>query len=111
MSMFPRPAVQASHVVRPCVMSEADFEARAAELQVSADELARLKTLKCNTFGRLAFACNYVPGHADDAPLRALGRAIAGVDPAPDDRMVFEAYTLAAADLKMRVDRKDDDLP
>ncbi|CAK9025202.1 Cation channel sperm-associated protein 1 [Durusdinium trenchii] len=67
--------------------SEADFEDRATAIGISTAELAQLKVLNYNTFGRLAFAANYVPGQADDAPLRSLAASIVGIDPAPADRM------------------------
>ena len=97
--------------------SSAEFEARAAEIGLAQGELNRLKTLGYNTFGRLAFASNFVPGQPDEAPLIRLASQITQQSPPPDDRvalvrrLVFESYTLAAADLKARTERKHEDAP
>ena len=97
--------------------SEAAFRSRAKEIGFNDAEIRRLGVLGYSTFGRLAFAANYVPGSSDETPLLKLGADITDVDPAPADRMplvrrlVFESYTLASADLRSRVERKDDDVP
>lgn len=97
--------------------SEADFKARAKEIGVSETEISNLVAANYATFGKLAFACNYVPGQSSDAPLLELAAAITGVDPAPANRLpmirrlVFESYSMAAADLRQRVERKDEDTP
>lgn len=97
--------------------SEADFKARALEIGVESDELNNLVRLSFNTFGKLAFACNYIPGQADDRPVRELAADVCGVSPAPAGRvavirrLVFDAYTLAAADVKLRTERNHDDAP
>ena len=99
------------------VDSGAEFDARAKIIGISDDDLARIHRLGYGTFGRLAFASNYTPGQADEQPLLALARQITASDPVPDAklppirRLVFEAYTLASADLRSRVDRRDDDGP
>ena len=99
--------------------SSAVFEARCKEMGLLEEEAARLKSKGWNTFALLAFACSYTPGQADDTNLVRLGAIITGSgasDP-PEDRMpvirrlFFEAYTLAAADLRSRVDRREDDAP
>ena len=99
--------------------SAAVFEARCREMGLLPDEAARLKSRGWNSFALLAFACSYTPGQADDTNLVRLGAIITGAgagDP-PEDRMpivrrlFFEAYTLAAADLRSRVDRREDDAP
>ena len=99
--------------------SAAVFEARCREMGLLPEEAARLKSRGWNSFALLAFACSYTPGQADDTNLVRLGAIITGAgagDP-PEDRMpivrrlFFEAYTLAAADLRSRVDRREDDAP
>lgn len=99
--------------------SVAVFEARAKEMGLPDEDLARISLKGWNTFARLAFSCSYTPGQADDTSLMRLGAAITGVganDP-PEERMpivrrlFFESYTLAAADLRARVDRRDEDAP
>lgn len=97
--------------------SRADFSARAKEIGVSDAELRNLEALGVDSFGKLAFASNFIPGQSDETSLLRLAKDITGVDPVPVDRLplirrlVFESYTLAAADLRMRLDRKDDDQP
>ncbi|CAJ1372152.1 unnamed protein product [Effrenium voratum] len=97
--------------------SAAEFEARATEVGILDAELTKLKAMRFHTFGRLAFASKYVPGQSDDGPLKVLASKITGEDPAPDDRLpvirrlVFEACTLAAADMRTRLERKDGDAP
>ena len=68
----------------------------------------------------LAFACNLIPGKSDDTPLLKLAAIITGVESAsevPDDRMpvirrlFFEAYTIAASEMRVRSERKADDPP
>ncbi len=67
------------------------------------------------TFGKFAFAANYTPGQADETPLLRLMARICGADPAPADRvplvrrLFFESYTLAAADLRSRLEKREDD--
>ena len=99
--------------------SVAVFEARSKEMGLLDDWASRIKAKGWNTFALLAFACSYTPGQADDANLVKLGAIITGTgasDP-PEDRMpvirrlFFDAYTLAAADLRSRVDRREDDAP
>lgn len=97
--------------------SEADFKSRCREVGFENDDIQRLMALGYSTFAKLAFASNYVPGQADEGPLKELAVEILGVDPPPTNkmplirRMVYESYTLAASDLKMRTERKDDDAP
>ena len=109
----------AALVVMSMLDSSAVFEARCKEMGLLDEEAARLKAKGWNTFALLAFACSYTPGQADDRNLVRLGAIItgAGAGEPPEDRMpvvrrlFFEAYTLAAADLRSRVDRRDDDAP
>lgn len=97
--------------------SEADFKARCREVGFADGDLTRFDALGYNTFAKLAFASNYVPGQVDEGPLKNLAIEISGVDPPPTAKMplirrlVYESYTLAASDLKMRTERKDDDAP
>ena len=96
------------------------FEARAGEVGLTTAELDRLRSRKWNTLGMMAFSCNFIPGQSDDTPLLKLAAVITGVDSIsdiPDDRMpvirrlFFEAYTLAASEMRMRSERKADDPP
>ena len=95
--------------------SEAVFESRATEIGLDAAEIGRAKTINVATFGKFAFAANYTPGQADETPLLRLMARICGADPAPADRvplvrrLFFESYTLAAADIRSRLEKREDD--
>ena len=99
--------------------SEAVFSARAREMGLVEDEINRIAARGWHTMGRFAFCVAYTPGQADEANLVRLGAVVTGTGAAdpPEDRMplvrrlYFEAYTLAAADLRSKVDRRDDDAP
>lgn len=97
--------------------SVAVFKNRALEIGLDEATLARLDVLGWNTFGKLAFASSYRPGQVDESPLITLAEQITEVSPPPLTqlplirRLVFESYTLAASDLKMRSERREDDTP
>ena len=97
--------------------SEADFKSRCRKLGLTEDHLQNLDNLSFASFGHLAFATSYTPGQQDDTALRALAVQIVGADPPPPAsmaivrRLVFESYTMAAADLKSRVERRTDEAP
>lgn len=97
--------------------SRAVFESRATEIGINAAELAGLAAAGVDSFGKMAFSCNYVPAQAEDRPLIALVARVCGVDPPPPDRepllrrLFFESYTLAAADRRSRLEKKDGDEP
>lgn len=97
--------------------SQADFLDRARKLGATDDEVNQLKALGYDTFGKLAFSTNYTPGQADDTSLKALAAQIVQADPCPPNRLpivrrlFFESFTLAAADMQLRVERKDDSIP
>ena len=97
--------------------SSAVFTARAGEIGLNEDEVNQLRALNLDTFGKFAFACNYVPGQADESPLIRLVSRVCSASPPPEDRvplvrrLFFESYTLAAADLRSRLDKKEGDEP
>ncbi|CAL1162136.1 unnamed protein product [Cladocopium goreaui] len=97
--------------------STADFLDRAAKLGANQQELQNLQALGYDTFGKLAFATSYTPGQQDDTLLKHLAAEVTGQDPPPAARLpivrrlFFESYTLAAADMQMRLERKDDAVP
>lgn len=97
--------------------SSADFLDRASKLGASQTERQNLQLLGYDTFGKLAFASSYTPGQQDETALKQLAADITGQDPPPASRLpivrrlFFESYTLAAADMQMRLDRKDDSTP
>ena len=63
-----------------------------------------------STIARWAFSSNYTPGVGDDAPFREVLRDALGRDPAAAEvavfrRLLFECWTLAAGDLRSRLER------
>ena len=100
--------------------SVAVFEQRATEIGLSGEEIARMTAKSWNTLARVAFACGYTPGQADESSLLKLARVVTDTpesSPLPDDRMPLirrlfvEAYTLSVTDLKARTERREDDAP
>lgn len=97
--------------------SSADFFDRAVKLGVSDPEIQNLRALGYDAFGKLAFSTNFTPGSADETPLLQLAAEITGVTPPTPNRfpvvrrLFFESYTLAAADMQLRLERKDDSAP
>jgi hypothetical protein len=95
--------------------SEAVFADRVHTLRLSA-HLSRFTELGWLTYADLAFSTSYVPGQGDDArfltdvALRGLGDA-AHKDLAGLRRLFFEAFSLAAADLRRKVEVGADDAP
>jgi len=97
--------------------SVAVLKNRAKELGLSDAICTRLDDLGWNTYGKLAFASNYQPGQIDETPLIKLAEEITQTrPPAPDvlpliRRLAYESYTLTAADLRSKIDRRDEDAP
>ena len=97
--------------------SEAEFSARVLEIGFPHDALEQMKSQGFNTFGKVAFATNFIPGQSDDSALITFSNNIFQIDPpSPGQlslvrRLVYESYTMAATDLKIRMERKDDDAP
>lgn len=97
--------------------SSAVFISRAEEIGLNRAEVTKLRTDGLDTYGKLAFACHDVPGQAQEQPLLDLRARICEVVPAPQDRvplirrLFFQSYTLAAADLRTKLEKKDDDQP
>ena len=97
--------------------SQADFIDRARKLGADEGEVTNLKTLGYDTFGKLAFSTNYTPGQQDETALKTLAAEIVGIDPCPSNRLpiirrlFFESFSFAAADMQLRVERKDDSVP
>jgi hypothetical protein len=95
--------------------SVAVFLERVAELGLSVhrDNFAQQGW---TTYAKLASATSYVPGALDETVfVREIVAVGLGREDHPDKgvlrRLFFEAYTLAAADLKHRVEVRTDDAP
>lgn len=97
--------------------STAVFESRALAMGLSSVEIGNLVSNGWGSFATFAFAANFVPGSANDSEFVQLCATVCGADPAPPARiplirrLYFEAYTLAAADLRQRVDGSHGDAP
>ena len=97
--------------------SEAVLRTRASAIGVTPGHIDQMVAAGYSSLGRFAFACNFVPGGADDAEFVALVATITGAAPpspaalACFRRLFFEAYTLAAADLRPKVSRDEDSAP
>ena len=95
--------------------SAAVFAERVAALGLSAHE-ERFRAAGWSTYAELAFSTSYIPGQPDDEKFleqiveRGLG-AREHADLAAIRRLFFEAYSLASADLKRKVEGSSEDLP
>ena len=99
--------------------SEAVFVERALELGLLQSELDVVKAAGWLSYARFAFSCHYSPGQADDQPFLRMASRVTGVgalEP-PENRLpvirrlFWESFTLAAAEMKARVERREDDAP
>ena len=92
------------------------LQGRAVEIGLRAEGLALLEQHGYISMGRFAFGSSYCPGSGDDA--KFLEEIVAPVWGETANakkkfarRLFFEAYTLAAADMKGKIDRTDGDPP
>ena len=99
--------------------SKAVFAERAKEIGMNDEELNIMQAKNWGTFGNLAFACSYKPGQENELPLLKLAATItkSGMEDPPEERMpiirrlFFEAYILASADMRARLEAREDDAP
>ncbi len=83
---------------------------------LSAPTIAALQAKGLTTLASYAFSSAYIPGNVDDRAFReavlipVLGSAD-HVEAAPMRRLLFESYTLSAAELRSRLDRQTEDAP
>ena len=99
--------------------SKAVFHTRALELGINEAELKVLKDKKWDSFGKIAFASSYQPGNPDETALLKLAAVITGSGAdEPDEerlpiirRLYFEAFTMASADFRSRIEQRDEDVP
>jgi hypothetical protein len=99
------------------IESEAVFRQRCREIGMSDDLFRKISDGGFKTMGSFAYSCSYVPGSADDSPLTLLARTVNGGADLPGDQMsqfrrvFFESFTLAQADLRLRLERGEDSQP
>jgi hypothetical protein len=97
------------------VDSSAVFKARALQVGIAAGDIVFLKNARLDTFAQYAFCSTYQPGGSDDGPLRTVleastGRVLTAGEMSAYRRLFYEAFTLAATDLKSKLDRGDDSI-
>ena len=95
------------------IESKAVFEKRATQLGLTAPEILQLEAVSLNTFGNLAFGCNWQPGMIDDTPLKDLAATVFNGVPTVRLMTIFrrlfsESTVLATAELRSRVEDDDD---
>eukprot|EP00971_Amphidinium_carterae_P344423 6484831-Amphidinium_carterae.2 len=98
------------------ITSEAEFRARVTQLGLSDDQWQKMRAKGWNTYATFAFSSGYTPGSPDDSQF--LERVVV---PVLDDAqhaqaavlrfLVHEAYGLAAAELKSKIERVGDEAP
>ena len=95
--------------------SRAFFLERCGIIGVSDDTVGRLEAKGFRTMAEWAFCCSYVPGAASEDPLlEVIDDVLGGRDAAKLPslrRLFFEAYTMAASDMKSRVERTGEEAP
>ena len=98
------------------IESSAVFRARGLALKLLAVDLDALATRGWSTIGTFAFSCASIPGQGNDADFVA--KVVTPVLGAPDHsrpailrRLFFECYTIAASDMRSKVDRAGDEPP
>ena len=96
--------------------SKAVFRARGLVLGLDDAVLVAMANLGWHTVGSYAFACSYVPGQGDDSlfktdvllpVLGSLNHPMASVL----RRFYFECYTMAASEMRSRLERTSNDPP
>ena len=106
--------VVSAAVLMSSVDSAAVFAARALQCKIPEALLTAINDEGLGTFTQLAFCTNFTPGSPDDAPLMSLLKKLnGGVDPTAGvassfRRLFVESYTLAAADLRSRLESRPD---
>ena len=95
------------------VESEVVFTQRLTTLGM-AEFKDKLAENRARAWGEMAFACAYVPGQSDEAPLEAFGEKILGnaLPKFPTlRRLRFEAYTQMTPDLRSQTERSSEGKP
>ena len=96
--------------------SKAVFKARALALGIDGTVIDAMKVLGWGTIGGYGFACSYIPGQGSDDVFKAdvliplLGAANHPTAPLLR-RFYFECYSMAAAEMRSRIDRSSADPP
>ena len=95
--------------------SKSFFQERCRIIGVLEGTISLLEAKGYRTMAGWAFCCSYVPGGASEEPLLAVIDDILGARDAAQlpalRRLFFEAYTMAASDMKSRVERTGEEAP
>ena len=107
---------QASGIMSAALDSKAVFRARAVQLGLDDTALGNMEKLGWTTLGSFGFACSYVPGQADDAIFKADIVVPVLTDAAHPmsailRRLYFESYSMAASEMRGRLERTSSDPP
>eukprot|EP00439_Symbiodinium_sp_Y106_P001838 s9507_g1.t1 len=89
------------------------FKARAAALGLAADVVDLFLDAKVDTLSKYAFCSSYVPGQANESEFIAALKAVMKRDATVGElsclrRLLHEAYSMSAAELKQVVERTED---
>ena len=89
------------------------FKARAAALGLAADVIDLFLDAKVDTLSKYAFCSSYVPGQANESEFLAALKAVMKRDATVGElsclrRLLHEAYSMSAAELKQVVERTED---
>lgn len=99
------------------IESVAVFRQRCREIGMSIQLLADVTAAGYDTMGSFAYGCSFVPGASDESQLVAFARRVNNGAELNEEqmakfrRMFFESFTMAQADLKLRLERSEDSLP
>lgn len=98
------------------IESKAVFQARAIAIGVDRPTLLLMEAQNWKTLASFGFSCSYVPGQTDDSTFKTDVLTVlfgAPVHPmaAALRRLYFESYTMAAAELKSKLERTGEDPP
>ena len=96
--------------------SAAAFRERAKALGLPEAGVTKLADSKLATFGQFAFLSSFQPGSADETPfVEALAKVLGDQPEAAElacwRRLYYECHTAAMSDLRVRLERKEEDGP
>ena len=92
--------------------SKVAFLQRAAQIEISNQDIDALELAGVDTFAKYAFRSEYQPGQQDEKPLVNFLEAALGVAPAGESlgkfrRLFFESHALCLQDLRQKVERTE----
>ena len=96
--------------------SAASFRDRAEKIGLPSADIDVLARSNLGTFGQFSFLSSFQPGSSDETPftdalVKVLGHTVDAGALAGWRRLFFESHTLTMADLRSRLERKEDETP